>query len=95
MFFSFSTIEDADGIIDQLQLAAAEGDVAGLKRHLHKLKGSGAAMHIDGLMVVVDYYQDLSEENRCKAIMEDLDALKRAIIFIADEIGRYIRELDR
>jgi len=87
-------VEDAHDIVGRLQLSASAGDMVGVNGLLHKLKGSGAAMHIDGLLAIVDYYQDLSDEGRCIAIMEDVEALNRAITFIAGEIRRYIGELD-
>jgi two-component system, sensor histidine kinase RpfC len=88
-------VDDANGIVDQLQRSAEAGAATRVKRLLHKLKGSAAAMHIDGLLVIVGRYQEISEESLCKVIAEESHVLKRAITTNADEIRRFVHELDR
>jgi len=88
-------VDDAHGIVAELQRSAAAGDAARCKKLLHKLKGSAAAMHIDGLMLFVDNYRDMSEDTLCRAILEDVDIVKQAIASNADDIRQFVREFAR
>lgn len=87
--------DDALSIIDELQLCVEQGDVQDMDKLLHKLKGSAAAMHIDGLLTVVDYYQSAPEEDRCRRLSGDIDRLRQVVREMAGEIGSFIHDLDR
>ena len=52
-------------------------------------------MHVGGLVMIVDYYQGLDNENLIKVLSDDIDVLKRSITFVAGEIRRFIRQLDQ
>ncbi len=88
-------VDDANTILDQMKRRAETGDAAGSKRLLHKLKGSAAAMHIDGLLAIVDHYQRLDDNRLCESLLEDVNVLKRSIGDVATEIRRFITENDR
>ncbi len=88
-------VDDSFNIIDELKSNAESGDLDELKRLLHKLRGSAGAMHVAGLVTIIEQYQDLSNEDLVAALHADIEILKRSITFVSGEIRRFIRELDQ
>lgn len=88
-------VDDSFSIIGELQRHVESGDVEKIKGLLHKLRGSGGAMHIAGLVMIIEHYQRLDNEALIKALSDDIEILKRSITFVTGEIRRFIRELDQ
>lgn len=88
-------VDDSFNIIDDLKLHVESGDLDEIKRSLHKLRGSAGAMHVTGLMTIVEHFQSLDSEHLVAALHADNEILKRSITFVSGEIRRFIRSLDQ
>jgi HPt (histidine-containing phosphotransfer) domain-containing protein len=85
-------VADANSILDVARQAAQENDVTLLRSQLHKLKGSAAAMHVDGLLALIDGYQQLDDYKLQLSIANDADDIKRAVLAAAGEVRDFLKE---
>jgi CheY-like chemotaxis protein len=56
---------------------------------------TGAAMYVHGLVVVVETYEFLGDNSLCSALVRDNDILKHAVNYVANEIARFVNDLDQ
>ena len=81
--------------MDLATRAAKSKDEPRLRSLLHKLKGSGAAMHVNGLLNVIDEYSRLKGDELFHSIVEDADELKSALRMLVSEIQLFVQDNGR
>ena len=87
-------VDDADRLIDEIGAAAVVGDGVEVRRLFHKLNGSVAAMHLDGLLEWTKNFEDLASEALCQRAIRDATTIKSSVLFAVEEIRYFIDHYD-
>ncbi|MFT5417802.1 MAG: CheY-like chemotaxis protein, partial [Gammaproteobacteria bacterium] len=88
-------VDDACSIVDALDRKANDRDLESVKALLHKLQGSAAAMHIEGLVSVIESYHQLSETILLVSLPRDSEALKESVLAVASAIEDFVERHER
>lgn len=83
---------DAGSIIDEIRQASKSLDRIRIRALLHKLKGSAGAMHLTGILEVLDGFDSIEEDDLCVVSNALCASLEASVSRAAAQVLEFIRE---